>query len=92
MDISEVYSKQFCCQLFELKIGDYICLLAYKIGGSETYTIKTIITSENGLSISKMNMGLYTNKYRMVWSNEGNLALKKYKVIAVDCKRYVSYF
>jgi len=82
VDFVEVFKeKNFCCKLYEYRVGNYVCLLAFKPGNSEVYTIKASILIKNGSSTT--TMGLETNRYRRIWSSSQNSA---YKVISISCQ------
>jgi hypothetical protein len=80
-EMVEINSGMFCCKLFECRIGNYISVLAYKSGSGETFNIVADISSGN--TATRMNMGLFANKYRKLWSGKTRV----YKVTAVQCSK-----
>ncbi len=83
--ITEVYFEKFCCNLFEIKFDNYICVLAYKKGSDEIYNIKSKISSQTARSTSSMDMGLMVNKFRRLWSNGDDLSIKNYQIHSIQC-------
>lgn len=80
-ELVEINSGMFCCKLFECRIGNYISLLAHKAGSGETFNVVADIYSGN--TATRMNMGLFANKYRKLWSGK----TRTYKVTAVQCSK-----
>jgi hypothetical protein len=81
VDFAEVFKeKNFCCKLYEFKMGSYTCLLAFKAGNNEIYTIKATLLVKNGSSTT--TMGLSTNRYRKIWSSS---VPTNYKVTYISC-------
>ena len=83
--ITEVYAGKFCCRFFEVRVGEYISVVAFKEGANEIYSIKSTILSSMEKSTTTTEMGLITKKYRSVWSNGSNTRIKSYTIKAVDC-------
>jgi hypothetical protein len=83
--IAEVYREMFCVNVYEVKFGSYVCLVAFKKGGNDILKIKAQIKSNNGKSTSKIDMGLVANQYRRIWSNADQLSIKSYVVTGVEC-------
>jgi hypothetical protein len=82
VEFVEVFKeKNFCCKLYECKMGGYTCLLAYKPGKNEIYTVKASLLVQNGSNTT--TMGLSTNQYRRIWSTA---VPKSYKVTFVSCE------
>lgn len=85
LQIIEIQSGKFCVDIYQLSLGNYICLLAYKKGGNDILNIKAQTTSNQGKTLNKVDMGLSANQYRRFWSNGDKITLKDYDIKDIQC-------
>jgi hypothetical protein len=91
VSLTEIYNQKFCCKLFEVKMHEYKCVLAFIKGDKLIYRIKAKISSKSGSRMANLDMGLESNEYNKLWSNGDDLSLKLYKIISINCSLPKSY-
>lgn len=85
INISENINYSLCCKIFDVRFGNYICVLEFKSGTKEIFGVKARISSDNGKKMLTTDHGLEANFYGKLWSNENKLSITSYKITSMNC-------
>lgn len=85
-DIYELSNYKLCAKVYEIRIGDYKCLLVNKSGNKEIFRITVELSSKNKMSTMKNDFGTIANEFKAIINNAKDKNYEKFTIKSMSCK------